>query len=343
MDPRSAPKKGSYFYSVFGLRVRVNRLVRIFLPATPGHPDVELRLAGPSPNPFSKLERKEWYVSPDRDETGSPLLRGWKLDGGDFFLFQYPDGVEFVFDRAGENLWSFWPEHFDLDYALTYLAGPIFGCLLFVRGVTCLHASAVAVGDKAIAVLGPKGAGKSTTAAAFAMANLPVLADDIVAVSERNGEFVVQPAFPRLCLWPDSVEALYGAQDALPRLTESWEKLGLDLGQGGCRFEERALPLAAVYVLGERTSNSPCGTISQLSPRDFLITLVGNTYANRLPNQMRAQELDELARLVNRVPARRVAPHPAPRHVQELCGAILADFAALEASAAKRDCLCTTS
>jgi hypothetical protein len=311
------------------------------LPAAPGQPDILLHLEGPRPHPFGNLGRKDWYQGADTDAFGRPLLRAWKLNDGDYYHFRYSDGVEFYFDRAGESVWSFWPEHLDLDYVLTYLAGPIFGCLLFVRGITLLHASAVAVGDKAIALLGSKGAGKSTTAAAFAISKFPVLADDIVAVREHKGEFLVQPSFLRLCLWPPSVEALYGSPEALPRLTESWEKRGLELGGNGYRFQERALPLAAVYVLGERTSPEPGGTISPLAPREFLITLIGNTYASRLPNPRRAQEFDELARLVERVPGRRVTPHPSPSHIRELCGTILEDLERLDLTAGK-DCPCMT-
>lgn len=340
MDSPSTPEKGAYFYSVFGLRVRANRPVCAFLPAAPGQQDISLHLEGASPHSFGNLDRKEWYQSADSNDFGQPFLRVWKLNAGDYFHFLYSDGVEFYFDRAGEFVWSFWPGHLDLDYVLTYLAGPIFGCLLFVRGVTLLHASAVAVGDKAIALLGPKGAGKSTTAAAFAISKFPVLADDIVAVREHNGEFLVQPSFARLCLWPPSVEALYGSPEALPRLTESWEKRGLELGGMGYQFQERALPLAAVYVLGERASQTPGGTISRLAPREFLITLIGNTYANRLPNHRRAQEFDELARLVDRVPGRRVAPHPSPSHIRGLCGAIIEDLERLDPTAGKdRPCM----
>lgn len=204
-------------------------------------------------------------------------------------------------------------------------AGPFFGYLLSLRGVTLLHASSVAVGDKAIALVGPAGAGKSTTAAAFALAKFSVLTDDIVAVREQNGEFLVQPAYRRLCLWPDSVEALYGSSDALPRLTDGWEKRGLKLG-GDCRFEERALPLAAVYVLSERLSANTGGEISPLAPREFLIDLVRNTYANRLPSHARAREFDALACLVNRVPGRRVFPHPSPYNVRGLCSSIIEDL-----------------
>jgi hypothetical protein len=330
VDFQSIPETQTYLYSVFGLRARLNRAACVFPPASPGHPDVSFHLEGPRPHPFGQLERTEWCQSYDTDGHGQPLARIWKLQGGDYFHLRYCDGIEFFFDRAGERVWSFWPKHLNFDDVLTYLAGPVFGFLLFVRGITCLHASAVAVGNKAIALLGPPGAGKSTTAAALALSRFPVLTDDIVALRECDGEFLVQPAYLRIGLWPHSVEALYGSPEALPRLTESWEKRSLELGRGCYQFQEQALPLAAVYVLGERTSQSPRGTISPLAPREFLITLLGNTYAVRLPNDRRAWELDELSRVVSRVAGRCVAPHPSPSHIQELCSAIVEDFEQLD-------------
>jgi len=342
VDSPSTPETGNYFYSVFGLRVRANRPVGVFLPAAPGQTEVSLHLQGAAPNPFHRLDRQQWHQSPYLDDLGQPILRVWKLNGGDYLHFHYSDGPEFLIDRAGESVWSFWPEQVDFDDVLTYLAGPAFGYLLFVRGMTLLHASAVAVGGKAIALLGPAGAGKSTTAAAFALSKFPVLTDDIVAVREQNGDFLVQPAYRRLCLWPDSVEALYGSAEALPRLADSWEKRSLELGRD-CRFEQRALPLAAIYVLGERTSASPGGTISRLAPRELLINLIGNTYANRLPNDMRAREFDTLARLVSRVPGRHVAPHSSPHNVRELCSSIIEDLDPVDLVTVRKDCQCTTS
>ena len=41
------------------------------------------------------------------------------------------------------------------------------GFVMLLRGIVCLHASAIAIDDEAIALLGPAGSGKSTTAAAF--------------------------------------------------------------------------------------------------------------------------------------------------------------------------------
>jgi hypothetical protein len=326
----------SHFYSVFGLRVRANRPVPVFLPAAPGQPDISLHLEGARPHPFGNLSREEWYQCPDADEHGQPLLRGWKLGGGEYFRFHFSEGPEFFFDRRGESAWSFWPHDLSFDNLLTFLAGPAFGCLLFLRGMTVLHGSAIAVDNKAIVLLGPGGAGKSTTAAAFALSNFPILTDDIVAIVERQGEFLVQPAYRRVCLWPDSVAALYGSANALPLITAGWEKRGLELGDRGS-FQPHAVPLAAIYVLGERTSPSPSGTIVPLGPRELLVKLLGNTYAGRLPNNRRAQEFDVLARLVNRVHGRCIAPHPSSSHIPELRDAIIEDFERLDCGAG-RDC-----
>ena len=134
-----------------------------------------------------------------------------------------------------------WPDSSTLEDAATYLLGPVLGFVLRLRGITCLHASAVAVGDRAIALMGPANAGKSTTAAGFSRMGFPVLADDIVALSEPDEILRVQPAYPQLRLWPESAAFLYGSADALPRLTPTWDKRALDLTQNGCRFQCAAI------------------------------------------------------------------------------------------------------
>jgi len=85
--------------------------------------------------------------------------------------------------------------------AATYLLGPVLGLLLRLRGVTCLHASAVALADRAIAFVGSEGAGKSTTAALLARKGLAIISDDVVALVERDALFTFIPAYPYLSLW----------------------------------------------------------------------------------------------------------------------------------------------
>src|SRR5207302_11137414 len=123
-----------------------------------------------------------------------------------------------------------------------YLLGPVMAIVAQLRNKTCLHASAVAIDGRIVAILGMSGAGKSTSAAAFARAGYPVVADDMVVLAEREGRFMAEPAYPNQRLWPSAVEALFNQPDALPLLSPNWDKCGLDLNQPGYKFQQDALP-----------------------------------------------------------------------------------------------------
>jgi hypothetical protein len=195
--------------------------------------------------------------------------------------------------------------------------------------VTCLHASAVSIGDRSVAFVGSAGAGKSTTAAALALEAYGIISDDIVALAEREGTFFVLPAYPYLCLWPESVKMLYGSAEALPRFLPDWDKRRLDLGGSGTRFESRALPLGAIYVLGAPRP-APGPYIEFVQPRGALVSLLTDTYANRIVDrEMRAREFSVLGRLVATVPVRRIHPNNDSSGLKELCKAIREDYASL--------------
>jgi hypothetical protein len=176
------------------------------------------------------------------DETGRPAYHLRRVAAGDYFHLRYSDQTEFVVDRHGARIWASWPESLPLEDTATYLLRPVFGFVLGLRGVSCLHASVVVVGGRAVALLGPAEAGKSTTAAVFALQGYPVLSDDVAALLDWQGRVLVQPAYPQLRLWPSSVAALYGSPDALPTLTPMWEKCRLDFTGAGYHFEEQPVP-----------------------------------------------------------------------------------------------------
>jgi hypothetical protein len=251
----------------------------------------------------------------------------WQVAQGRFFRLRYGDGTEFLVTRSGDAVWAAWPEPLTLEDTATYLLGPVLGFILRLRGAVCLHASAVALGGRAVALVGRAGAGKSTTAGAFAAAGVPVLSDDVTALDDRGGTLLVQPGNPRLRLWPASAQILFGAPDALPRLTPNWDKLYLDLEAGGFAFQQTPLALAAVYLLGPRSGDGRAPRVEPLSPQDALVGLVGNTYVNYLlDGAMRAREFALLGKLARGVPVRRVIPHEDPARLPALCRAILDDF-----------------
>jgi hypothetical protein len=190
---------------------------------------------------------------------------------------------------------------------------------LRLRGVTCLHASAVAFGENAVAFVGSEGAGKSTIAAALAQRGHAVLSDDVVPLTERNGSFFVHPAYPYLCLWPESVESLYGSTEALPQFSANYDKRCLSLRKQELRFADRALPLAAIYILGDRRGD-PAPLVEELPLQRAFLTLVANTFAtNTLDSRMRAKEFEILGRLAPRVPIRSLCAHLDPGRLPDLC------------------------
>jgi hypothetical protein len=294
-------------------------------------PDIEV-LLDVSPDRNLRLlpdDEEQIYSSSYSLPTGEPTLRVWNVAKGAFLRFDFTNGPQFWLDRKGESLWAIWPETSSLEDTCSYLLGPVLGYVLRLRGVTCLHASAVAFNDSSVAFVGAAGSGKSTTAAAFAKQGYGVISDDIAALEEWQGMFRVVPAYPHLCLWPDSVKALFGSAEALPRFIPEWEKRRMLLGDQGTRFESRLLRLGAIYLLGERSSE---GTprVENMRPQTALLSLVAETYANKtLDREMRASEFEVLARLVSSVPVRRVLPHSNPSGLAQLCEVIREDFDSL--------------
>ncbi len=316
---------------VFGLNLHANRLIPGPVESSAFPTDVRVRL-GRLPGAFVSWERAAeqeppWYVSPDHGPTGQPLLTVRRLAGETHFGFLYGDGTRFVIDQTGSEVWATWPAPLTLADAATYLLGPVLGFVLRLRGRVCLHASAVAVAGRVLALVGPAGAGKSTTAAAFAQRGFPVLSDDVAALEDRPEGFFVPPAYPQLRLWPASVTMLYGDAGALPPLTPNWDKRGLDLTD--VPIPDTPLPLAAVYLLGVRRADNDAPYVEAVPPAEALVALVTHTYVNYLLDRdRRAAEFATLSRLVATVPVRRAVPHADAARLGRLCDVLLSDYQA---------------
>lgn len=322
------------YYSVYGLNV-FSSLPLPGVTALPKALEADVRVllqSTPRLDVGAMAMAKDWYTSFSPNEKDEPSTKVWKIGDRGCFRIRYHDGAEFFLSESGNEIWATWPENLTLEDAVTYLLGPIFGFLLRLRGVVCLHASAIAVDGGAIALIGPAGAGKSTTAAAFTQQGYPALSEDVVALHDLGDSYLVQPGYPLIRLWPESVQALFGSKDALPLLTPNWDKRYLDLTQNGFSFQRQPLPLAALYILDERSDDPAAPFIKDIPSHTGLIELMTNTYTNYMLDQrMRAREFDLLGRLVKNTPLRKLKPHSDPARLPELCRFILDDFRSLPA------------
>ena len=314
-----------YRCSIYGLGVVANKIIP-GVAASANAPE-DLRVSfGSLPSWLHEVATTqiETYAADYEDECGNPVLRVFRVLDGRYYRFTYTDRTEFLVDAEGGEVWAQWAEPLTLEDAATYLLGPVMGFVMLLRGVVCLHASAIAIGDEAVALVGPAGSGKSTTAAAFSDRGYRILAEDVVTLDDRADQFLVRPAYPCIRLWPASVKALYGSETLLPKLTPNWDKRCLDLSE---RFQDQALPLAAIYLLGGRREDPAAPFVEPLDKSESLMSLIANTYATKLMDkQMRAREFELLTRVLKNVPVRLVTPHSDIAHIPELCTRILSDF-----------------
>ncbi|RMF10745.1 MAG: hypothetical protein D6773_00635 [Alphaproteobacteria bacterium] len=301
-------------YSAFGLTLVCDR------PLPHHDPDYELDRTGETERveislaPWSvadcrraRRQSRQLYRSRSVDGDGNHLLTIARRAPDHALCLFFGDGATFFVAPDGAWVEARWHAPSNLEDAATYLLGVVLGLVLRLRGVITLHASAVVIEGQAVALAGDQGAGKSTTAAAFAQRGFSVLSDDMTVLRESPRGFLVEPDFAILKLWPNASELLLGDADLLPNLSATWDKRYLKLRTFGLPAAERSQPLRAVYLLDPQPDSIDRIEIEDLRRLDALIALLANTYGLvNFDRQMQALELDVLARLVPAVPIRRL-------------------------------------
>lgn len=326
--------RAEYQYSVYGLHLVSDEAIPGLWPLTEplqGNPVVSVRFRGENAeNPITGRDRETlWYTSDITDENDNPALRIWKARATGNYSIRYSHGLEFRVDREASAIAVARTNGASMSEVAEFLLGPILGIVLRLRGITCLHASAVAVGNEAIAFAGAAGAGKSTAAAVFVQGGHAGLADDIVPLREQGHSFEVLPGHPWLNLWPDSRAMLERRLSHTQVDDGVGDKQRWVLSNGERRFCSKALRLGAVYMLGELRDGPNAPRVVPMAPQAALINLIANTYANKLPDPAtRAREFALLGRLVSHVPIRRAIAHQDPAQFSQLYELIREDRSA---------------
>jgi hypothetical protein len=147
----------------------------------------------------------------------------------------------------------------------------------------------------------------------------------VAALTEVNGRHIVHVGYPRVNLWPKSVEALFGSVDTLPLVTPTWGKQYLELGGADHLFQNEPLPLGAIFLLEDRVSGAAEPKIEAITAGAAMTKLVANTYGNYLLDApLRRKEFAQLGNLLAKTQVYQVWPADDPLRVYELCKAIAA-------------------
>lgn len=249
---------GTHHYRAFGLAIASDMALPELVPAPPGPADVAIRVvhtgrdfpdpAAPGTFRFGEPDAFLLYPQIGAFRIAAPgLIEVEPRPGGDPALVAFP------------------------------LLGPVMALLLQARGAFLLHGSALAAADgTAFAFLGDKGAGKSTTAAAFLRAGHALLTDDIIAIDGlETGTGRISPAFPQVKLTDAASAALAGGDLGVrPDVPLVRDKRRFLVGSG---FASEAFPPAHFFLLarGERLG------LTRLTPKERMKAFLRFSYGTR--------------------------------------------------------------
>lgn len=321
-------------YRAYGLNLTSSVVVPALHPLPQPTPacDVQIEIGTRGQWVESALAQPAHVVPTSRSREPQDCRFTLKIHGnGLFSQLVYADGSRFLIDANATRIWGEAGPALSDDDLFVYLLGPVLGFVLRKRACAALHASGVVLDGFAVALCGSASFGKSTTAAALALRGVPVLTEDVTPIKELGHTFIVEPGYPRICLWPDSVQELLGSPDALPLLTPNWDKRYLPLDGVRATFEPQSKPLGVIYLLSARKDDSDAPRIEDVAPRQALLGLIQNTYMNCLLNRdQRAAEFDVLSKIVDQIPVRSIVPHADPARLPALCDLIADDARTLK-------------
>lgn len=319
-------------YLAYGLTLQANQRLPGLVPAAdPAAVDISADLMDslhsqrPSPQVEAVAAGMEW-----RPQSQGSALHIW---------FRGDGQLDFHLDPQGTQIKATWDRSV-LEEVTGLLVGPVLASALRLRGILCLHACVIAIGSVAIAIVGESGAGKSTTAAALAARGYPVVADDVAALEPSSAIWRVHAGYPRLRLWPETIRQLYGPETHLSRIFSFSEKRFIELQPVDptavqsvpWQFQAGSLPLAAIYILGQRQPDLLAPIITAVPPSAAVILLMGHRSVGHLmpvtPEQQ-TREFMGLSQVAAAVPVRRVTPCDAWEALPQLCDAIVDDVTAI--------------
>jgi len=243
----------------------------------------------------------------------SDVRAGWAiepLDAENAYRVDFANNVSFSLDP--QRVTCCHPGDRLQEWAEAAFLGPICAFWLEMLGTPCLHAGAVAVGGRAVAFLGGKGAGKTSLVAAMMLRNHSLMTDDLLAVDTVEGGAVAYSSYPQLRMSCEQAAYFRGAYTDLARAQRGSEKRRVAVGRGGFgRSSSESTRLACVYVpqrYEPRNVGDDDVEIAPVTAGEAITELIRHSFTPRMINAVgwQAQRLGRVARVCEAVPIRRI-------------------------------------
>ncbi|MFO1421376.1 MAG: hypothetical protein U1F70_17185 [Candidatus Competibacteraceae bacterium] len=252
---------------------------------------VELRLQSARLQPPAAHPPFHTWTFPD----GALWTEFHRTNGG--YLLRFPDLADFQVS-ADALLVTGCPAPDVSEATMQHLyLNQVLPLVLSKLGKLVFHASAVEVGEGAVAFVAESGRGKSTLAASFAVNGFRFLTDDGLVVEPGVHGFKALPSHPSIRLWEDSEAALVPptARRAPPVHYTSKARF---LADEDLVFCEQPRLLRRVYFLGDGRATTL--ELQRLTPAETMIEWVKHSFLLDIEEKPRlAAHFDQVADLAN--------------------------------------------
>lgn len=311
-----------FFYKIYGLQISSSRQISILADTLASPADIAVDfMEGHLPD----LDLQWQQISTPALEIRETIsLLTAETSGGMYTQINYQLRIGRMSLRINPGKSQVWISFESITYEdiESFFVGTIMGAIMRLRDQLCLHASVVVINGKAVAFLGQKRSGKSTTAAAFARLGYQVLADDIAVIKEEDHQFYIQPGYPRLRLRPKTVEVMYAGEASDLPMVNSWvNSRYADITD---QFYTDPLPIAALFILSAAETGMIEPAVEPLGLSHRLVHLGKNTFANYvITPQNRKTEFELLARLAVTIPVNKLKVVYEITKADQQCEAVL--------------------
>lgn len=177
----------------------------------------------------------------------------------------------------------------------TLILGPVFATLLHQLGRLVLHASAVNINNSAIAFLGPRGRGKSTTSLALCKNGYDLLSDDVLSIDIDKNVPLVFPSYPRIKLYPEVIKNIKEDPYSMPQVYPNTDKRSYQVLNN---YSDTSMPLKSIYIIEESNKTA----IEDINPKDSLIELVKYSFCLNIFNKNDLSDnLNQCSKIINNI------------------------------------------
>jgi hypothetical protein len=250
---------------------------------------IQLRVA--HPDAFPRLTRK---LPSNADEW---MLHEILEDGSLYMRWEH--SLELLVSSDGKSVLCGNRSNVALEAFDAYLTNFAVSAALLHQGEEPLHATVVETGDRAVGLVGPGGAGKSTLAAHLISHEWDLVTDDMLRLTFDGNIVLAHPGPHRLKLFKDSAERYLQTSTCCGAFDPAHNQVGNPLndklifqprGQITVRDARR---LSALFYLDQSSSDSESSRIlvTPLAGHDLFRTILSSTMNSRhdLPARLQRQ------------------------------------------------------